>query len=70
MRTLPETVAKFESSVIGRDDKKAVVYRSAVDSFEVSFYVNDAFVYSVPQSFDTLADACVCAQDFTNVNAE
>lgn len=56
--------AKFESSVIGRDDRKAIVYQCAPDSFNVSYYVNDSYVYSVPQSFETLAEACDDAQSY------
>ena len=55
-------VARFESSILGSDDKKAIVYRTGVDSFNVSYYVNDEFVYAVPQGFDTLEEACDDAQ--------
>lgn len=48
--------ATFEGLVNGSDDRKAVVWKGD-DVYNVSYYVNDAFVYSVPQYFECPLEA-------------
>jgi len=64
--------ATFESLVTSGSDKKAIVYvENGV--YNVSFYMNDAFVYSVPQSFDSPIMAAQAALGFIagmNFNVE
>lgn len=43
--------ATFEALVNGNDDRKAVVWKEG-DVYNVSYYTNGQFVYSVPQSFE------------------
>jgi hypothetical protein len=50
------TYASFEGTTLGQDDRSAIVYLCD-DVYNVSFYVNNRFVYSVPQCFECPTEA-------------